>query len=87
MMLSHGHGSCPVHANFDPLATAFLADPFAVMASLPRDIPVFYVPAIDYYVVTRYADIKTIFLDPETYSAAATQQPLVELVPEAVKIF
>jgi hypothetical protein len=83
---SHGHGSCPVHANFDPLATAFLADPFAVMASLPRDIPVFYAPSIDYYVVTRYADIKTIFLDPETYSAASTQLPLVQLVPEAVQI-
>jgi hypothetical protein len=44
MMSSHGHGSCPVHPNFDPLATEFLADPFAVMASLPRDIPVFYAP-------------------------------------------
>jgi hypothetical protein len=25
MMSSHGHGSCPVHANFDPLSTEFLA--------------------------------------------------------------
>jgi cytochrome P450 len=86
MMSSHGHGNCPVHAEFDPLATEFLADPFAVMASLPRDIPVFYAPAIDYYVVTRYADIKAVFLDPETYSAAATQLPLVQLVPAAMQI-
>ena len=85
-MSSHGHGNCPVHAEFDPLATEFLADPFAVMASLPRDIPVFYAPAIDYYVVTRYADIKAVFLDPETYSAAATQLPLVQLVPAAMQI-
>jgi hypothetical protein len=75
-----------VHANFDPLATEFLADPFAVMVSLPGDIPVFYAPAIDHYVVTRYADIKAIFLDPDTYSAATTQLPLVQLVPEAVQI-
>jgi hypothetical protein len=83
---SHWPGSCPVHVNFDPLATAFLADPFAAMDSLPRDIPVFYAPSIDYYVITRYADIKAIFLDPETYSAAATQLPLVPLVPEAMQI-
>jgi len=56
------------------------------MGSLPRESPVFYAPAIDYYVVTRYADIKAIFLDPETYSAAVTQLPLVQLVPEAVQI-
>jgi cytochrome P450 len=81
-----GLGSCPVHASFDPLSTAFLVDPFAVIDSLPRDIPVFYAPTIDYYVVTRYADIKAIFLDPETYSAATTQLPLVQLVPEALQI-
>jgi hypothetical protein len=72
MMSFHGHGSCPVHANFDPLAKSFLDDPFAVLASLPRETPVFYAPSIDYYVVTRYTDIKSVFLDPETYSAAPT---------------
>src|SRR6059036_1652280 len=43
---------CPVHADFDPLSPAFLADPFAVLDSIPRDTPVFYAPAIGYYVVT-----------------------------------
>jgi hypothetical protein len=47
---------------------------------------VFYAPAIGYYVVTRYSDIKAIFLDPETYSAAVTQLPLVQIVPEAAQI-
>ena len=85
-MSYQGHGACPVHANFDPLAKAFLGDPFAVLASLPRETPVFYAPSIDYYVVTRYADIKSVFLDPETYSAALTQLPLGQLVPEAAQI-
>jgi hypothetical protein len=78
--------ACPVHADFDPLSSTFLADPFAVLASLPPDTPVFYAPSIDCYVVTRYADIKAVFLDPETYSAAPTQLPLVQLVPEAAQI-
>jgi len=78
--------ACPVDAGFDPLSPAFLADPFAVLASLPREAPVFYAPSIDSYVVTRYADIETIFLDHETYSAAQAQLPLVQLVPEAAQI-
>ncbi len=87
MMSSPGeYGNCPVDANFDPLAKAFLGDPFAVLASLPQETPVFYASAIDYYVVTRYADIKSVFLDTETYSAALTQLPLVQLVPEAEQI-
>lgn len=78
--------TCPVHADFDPLSPTFLADPFAVLASLPHEMPVFYAPSIDYYVVTRYADIEAVFLDHETYSAAPAQLPLVQLVPEAAQI-
>ena len=79
-------GQVTLHADFDPLSPTFLADPFAVLASLPREMPVFYAPSIDYYVVTRYADIEAIFLDHETYSAAPAQLPLVPLVPEAAQI-
>ena len=37
--------------------------------------PVFYAPSLDYYVVTRYADVEAVFLDHESYSAAAAQLP------------
>jgi cytochrome P450 len=78
---------CPVEPGFDPLSPEFLADPFAAMASLALDErPVFYAPAIGYYVVTRYEDIEAIFLDHESYSAAAAQLPLVELDPRARQI-
>jgi cytochrome P450 len=79
--------ACPVHERFDPLSDDFLADPYAVMAALPlAETPVFYAPSIDGYVVTRHADIDAVFHDPETYSAAAAQMPLVPLVPEAAEI-
>jgi cytochrome P450 len=78
---------CPVHPEFDPLSPDFLADPSAVMAALPlAEEPVFYAPSLDYYVVSRYADVEAVFLDPETYSAATAQLPLVALVPEALEI-
>jgi hypothetical protein len=81
------HAGCPVHADFDPLSEEFLADPFAVLADLPVDeTPVFYAPSIDYYVVTRHADIEAVFLDPDTFSAATAQMPLVKLEPEAMQI-
>ena len=45
-MTIHTHTTCPVHADFDPLSSTFLADPFAVLASLPRETPVFYAPSM-----------------------------------------
>ena len=69
-----------------PPVADFLADPFAVLASLSQDAPVFYASSIGYYVVSRYTDIEEVFLDHETYSAAISQLPLVSLQPEAASI-
>ena len=78
---------CPVEPGFDPLSPEFLADPFAVMTGLRlAERPVFYAPAIDYYVISGYRDIEAIFSDHESYSAAAAQLPLVELDPQARQI-
>jgi cytochrome P450 len=78
---------CPVDDGFDPLSADFLADPHAVLASLPtRERPIFFAPSIGYYVLTRYADIEQVFRDPGSYSAAVAQAPLVPLVPEAQRI-
>jgi len=74
---------CPVVDTFDPLDASFLADPFALLHSVPAEAPVFYAPSIDYYVVTRYADIEVVFLDHDTYSAAPAQLPLAPLTAEA----
>lgn len=78
---------CPVDEAFDPLASDFLADPFAVLASLPaNELPIFYAPSIGYYVLTRYADIEQVFRDSRSYSAAVAQAPLVPLARQALKI-
>ena len=62
---------CPHHdlAAFDPLD---LSKPFPLLAQARREAPVFYSQDIDYWVVTRYADIKTIFRDRDSRSAAST---------------
>src|SRR6185437_5181066 len=79
--------ACPVDEGFDPLHPEYLRDPFAVLAGIAVDErPVFFAPSIGYYVLTRCADIEEVFRDPETYSAAAAQLPLVPLTPEATQI-
>ena len=78
--------SCPVDHDFDPLAPDFLRDPFEILARLDDDTPVFFAPALDYYVVTRHADIDAVFRDNEAFSAANAQLPLVPLDPEAGRI-
>ena len=65
--------ACPFSA-FDPLD---LSDPFPLLARARREQPVFYSPAIDYWVVTRYEDVKAVFRDHETYTAANTITPIV----------
>ena len=78
---------CPVHPEFDPLAPRYLDDPFAAMGELPlSEAPVFFAPSIDYYVVTRYRDIEAVFLDHETFSAAAAQLPLAALSSQATEL-
>src|SRR2546425_1169011 len=51
-MATYGDAICPMHADFDPLSPTFLADPFAILASLPPDVPMFYAPLIGCYFVT-----------------------------------
>ena len=67
---------------FDP----FDGDPYAVYARARREEPVFYSPAIGYWVVTRYADIERIMLDSETFSAANVLDMVKPLCPAAAKI-
>ena len=52
-----------------------LADPFPFYARARAETPIFYSPEIDYWVVTRYEDIREIFRDPETFSSENTQSP------------
>lgn len=75
---------CPISSfsnDFDPLD---LSDPFPLLACARREQPVFYSPAIDYWVVTGYDDVKAIFRDHDAYTAANTISPIVPF-SQAVK--
>src|SRR5262245_24915262 len=65
--------SAPV---FDPFGAAFLADPYPFFARYRRGAPVFYSPELDYWVLSRYADVRTALRDTTSYSAANALSPI-----------
>ena len=72
-----------VVAAYDPFSEPLLSDPYPFFA-LARDVaPVFHAPEIDHWVVSRYADVKRVLLDPDTFSAANTIAPITPLSTEA----
>lgn len=80
---------CPVShlaAQFDPFLGEYQVDPARSLAQARREEPVFYSPVLDYWIVTRYDDIKTIFKDPEAFSAAITLEQVTPISEEAIEI-
>jgi cytochrome P450 len=80
-------GGCPVTGigrEFDPFVDPYLADPHPFWMRARQSGPVFYSPELDYWVVTRYEDIKAVFADPKTFSASIAQTPIKPLAPDVV---
>lgn len=64
--------SCPHLATYQPLAPTQLADPFSIWAEAREHCPVFYVPELDLWTVTRYEDVVAVLEDAETYANGGT---------------
>lgn len=78
--------ACPVAHDFEPLDPEFLTDPFPYFAAQRANTPVFYVPEIDLYFVTRFADVEQIFLDRDTFGASNASSPIWQPCPAAAKL-
>jgi cytochrome P450 len=70
-------------ARFDPFHAPYLADPYLFFAEARAATPVFYSPDLEYWVVTRYHDMRPIFHTPQVFSAANTLAPLQPICPAA----
>jgi cytochrome P450 len=68
---------------FDPFHEPYLADPYPFFAEARAATPVFYSPDLEYWVVTRYHDIRQIFQTPQVFSSANTLAPLEPICPAA----
>jgi len=63
-----------------------LTDPFAAWKAIREQAPVFYDDRIDYWVVSRYDDVKGVFDDWQTFSSANAQAPVRPLGEAARKV-
>lgn len=73
---------CPVLGaaeEFDPFGAEYQADPAGVLRAARRHQPVFHSPDLDYWVVTRYRDIKQTFRDSRRFSAGIALDPITPL--------
>jgi cytochrome P450 len=81
---------CPVFADFDPLVPHHLDTgrpiseqlPWPLLARARREQPVFYMPQIDMWCVTRYDDIRAMLRDTETFSNAGANEMRTEVPAE-----
>jgi cytochrome P450 len=72
-----------VHHGFEPFQ---MTDPFPAYEELRRDEPVMYDERIGYWVVTRWADVRAVFDDWETFSSENAQAPVRERGAEASRV-
>ena len=80
---------CPVtHAaqRFDPYAEDYLQDPSPHLRAIREQEPVFYAADLDYWVVSRYEDVKHCFMDQDTFSAAPALDTIVPPYPSTLEI-
>jgi cytochrome P450 len=77
------HANVSLADQFDPFE---LVDPFPFYERARHEEPIFYSADLDYWVVTRYNDVKAVFRDLETFSSAISGTPVREPSPEVKQI-
>jgi cytochrome P450 len=78
--------TCPIAHGYDPLDPSVVADPYPALRQLREEGPLFYLPGLDHYIVTRFDDIEAILKDRVTWSAANASTPLIPVCPEAQEV-
>lgn len=73
-------------ARFNPFQDAYMENPSEFVRWARERAPVFYSPEIDYWVLTRYDTIKSIFRDPHTFSPSNALEPVGKIPKEFSEI-
>ncbi|MFD6415798.1 cytochrome P450 [Streptomyces sp. NPDC060194] len=72
---------------FDPLSPTFPAERFSLLDELGAQAPAVHLPAIGAWAVTRYADVRTVLDDPETFPSAGEHTRRAYLPPAALAVY
>ncbi|MFS3128585.1 cytochrome P450 [Nocardioides sp. Bht2] len=79
---------CPyskVATEFNPFVDPYLGQPYEFLAKARSEEPVFYSPEIEYYVVTKFDDIRTVFRNTRAFSAEIALEPLTPLWQSSIE--
>ncbi|GGS72391.1 cytochrome P450 [Streptomyces tanashiensis] len=79
---ARGAAGCPAledAAGLDLFDTGFVRDPYPLLGHLRRAAPVHYDSATGLWLISRYADVRQILLDPATYRPDNAQQAVAAL--------
>ena len=79
----NAEAQCPALADYDPFD---LSDPYDHWKALRKDCPVYYHEPTNYYIVSRYDDVKKVFGDWETFSSDNAQAPMRPMCDEGKRI-
>ena len=77
---------CPIDHTFSPFTVAYMANPYAELAKLRRDTPVFYSEKLGYLVVTRMEDVAEVFRNADVFSSENVQDPVLPICDAAAEI-
>lgn len=76
---------CPIHdagMRFHPFEHEGM---YQFFADIRPNVPIFYSPEIDYWVVTRREDVLAVLRDSDLFSASNATEPVVPWPPEMIK--
>jgi cytochrome P450 len=76
--------TCPFP--FNPLVSPHLENPYPLYAQAQHEAPVFFSPLFSTWVVTRYADVRSILHDPQRFSSATLFRTPVDPPPEVCAV-
>lgn len=78
---------CPFHNSVAEEFNPFdLSNPFPFYKKAREEAPIFYREDLDYWVVTRYDDVKSIFENWKVFTSQNAQKPVKQISPIAKKI-
>lgn len=68
---------------YDPFRDPILDDPYPFFARARAATPAFFSPRLNYWVITRYADVRSVLRDTKSFSAANVLDTIKPLCPHA----
>src|SRR5215467_9801632 len=69
---------------YQPLSPEFLADPYPFYKLARKHEPIFFSPALNAYVITRFKDVRAILAQPELFASSNVFRPLYPFHPRTL---